>query len=86
MNIGQELKLKQGKNTYEIKLTKLIANLPSNKLYLALDENGTQYIFSVYDGLSVTYSIGKYDDGLWGTKPCKIKVSILDRIRGWLKL
>lgn len=86
MIIGQELRLKQGKNIINIKLDKIIANLPSSDLYSAYDNDGEKYIFSVYDGLKTIYSLGKYEDGLWGTKVCTMKVSLIDKLRGWFKL
>lgn len=86
MNIGKKLHLKQGSNHIYVTINKLIANVPSNTLYLAFDDKGEKYIFSVYDGLRTMYSIGRYEDGLYGTKVCTIKVSLKDRIKGWLDL
>lgn len=86
MNIGRNLHLKQGRNNYHITIDKVIANMSANTLYLVSDSSGENYIFSVYDGLRISYSLGRYDDGLFGTKTCTIKVSLKEKIKGWLKL
>lgn len=86
MYIGENLHLKQGCNHFHITIDKVIANMPANTLYLASDSSGEKYIFSVYDGLRISYSLGRYDDGLFGTKTCTIKVGLKEKIKRWLKL
>jgi len=86
MFVGKTLTLKQDKTICVVTVTKMIANMPASRLYLAKDDFGIFYLFEVYEGLHTIYSIGKYDDGLWGTKTCEIKVKFKDRIKGWFKV
>ena len=86
MNIGKELKLLVNKEMYNVVLVKQIANLPSCKLWLCEDDANNKYILSEYDGLyGFSYSFGKYEDGLFGTKDCKIVTSLLHKLKVFFK-
>lgn len=83
---GEYLTLKRGKVIYKIRINKLIANMSVGELYLAEDSFKIKYIFNVYEGLlGPIYSLGKYDDGLYGTSVCELKVGFKDVIKRLFK-